>query len=133
VLSTDNFSRSSAEEIGPLLRVIENMVNDLAASRRWRVHPVGALDLLPAESAEALKHADRDTADIAGMLVNIAVSYGGRHEPRRRTVPARQHAHNGTPSGAVPDPDTEHIAEHLYTAPADPTSHPHLGECASGF
>ena len=51
VLSTDNFSRSSAQEIAPLLRVIEKMVTDLATTGRWRVHPVGALDLLPAESA----------------------------------------------------------------------------------
>jgi short-chain Z-isoprenyl diphosphate synthase len=117
VLSTDNFSRSSAEEIGPLLRVIANMVNDLAASRRWRVHPVGALDLLPAESAEALKHADRDTADIEGMLVNIAVSYGGRHELRDavRSLLA-EHARNGTSIEELSQSlDIEHIAEHLYT------------------
>jgi short-chain Z-isoprenyl diphosphate synthase len=117
VLSTDNFSRSSAEEIAPLLGVIENMVNDLAASRRWRVHPVGALDLLPAESAEALKHADRDTADIDGMLVNIAVSYGGRHELRDavRSLLA-EHARNGTSIEELSQTlDIEHIAEHLYT------------------
>jgi short-chain Z-isoprenyl diphosphate synthase len=117
VLSTDNFSRSSAEEIAPLLGVIESMVNDLAASRRWRVHPVGALDLLPAESAEALKHADRDTADIDGMLVNIAVSYGGRHELRDavRSLLA-EHAHNGTSIEELSQTlDIEHIAEHLYT------------------
>ncbi len=47
VLSTDNFLRSETDEIEPLLDVIEQMVADLAATRRWRVHPVGALDLLP--------------------------------------------------------------------------------------
>jgi len=68
VLSTDNLSRSHGDEIEPLLGVIEHMVGDLAATRRWRVHPVGALDLLPAQSAKRLKMADRDTADIKGML-----------------------------------------------------------------
>ena len=82
VLSTDNFSRSEPDELEPLLSVIEQMVTDLAATRRWRVHPVGALDLLPKESAERLKAADEDTAELDGMLVNIAVSYGGRHELR---------------------------------------------------
>ena len=53
VLSTDNFSRSSAEEIGPLLEVIENMVTGLSETRRWRIHPVGALDMLPAEFGSA--------------------------------------------------------------------------------
>ena len=117
VLSTDNFSRSDAGELKPLLTVIENMVTELAATRRWRVHPVGALDLLPGESAEILKRADRDTADIGGMVVNIAVSYGGRHELRDavRSLLAEE-ARNGTPiSELAQNLDIEHIAEHLYT------------------
>jgi short-chain Z-isoprenyl diphosphate synthase len=117
VLSTDNFSRSDREEIEPLLAVIEQMVSDLAATRRWRVHPVGALDLLPAQSAKRLKMADHDTADINGMLVNIAVSYGGRHELRDavRSLLA-EHAENGTAIDELAQTlDIEHIAEHLYT------------------
>jgi short-chain Z-isoprenyl diphosphate synthase len=117
VLSTDNFSRSDAIELGPLLRVIERMVMDLAATRRWRVHPVGALDLLPGDSAEILKQADRDTADLNGMLVNVAVSYGGRHELRDavRSLLAEK-ARLGTPIEELASTlDIEHIAEHLYT------------------
>ena len=117
VLSTDNFSRSNREEIEPLLSVIEQMVSDLAATRRWRVHPVGALDLLPAQSAKRLKMADHETADINGMLVNIAVSYGGRHELRDavRSLLA-EHAENGTSIDELAQTlDIEHIAEHLYT------------------
>jgi short-chain Z-isoprenyl diphosphate synthase len=97
--------------------VIEHMVSDLAATRRWRVHPVGALDLLPAQSAKRLKMADRDTAEINGMLVNIAVSYGGRHELRDavRSLLA-EHAKNGTSIDDLAHTlDIEHIAEHLYT------------------
>jgi short-chain Z-isoprenyl diphosphate synthase len=117
VLSTDNFSRSSAEEIAPLLRVIEKMVTDLTTTGRWRVHPVGALDLLPAESAEILKNADRDTGHLSGMQVNIAVSYGGRHELRDavRSLLAEQAA-SGTPIEELAQTlDIEHIAQHLYT------------------
>ena len=117
VLSTDNFSRSSAQEIAPLLRVIEKMVTDLATTGRWRVHPVGALDLLPAESAEILKNADRDTDHLSGMQVNIAVSYGGRHELRDavRSLLAEQAA-SGTPIEELAQTlDIEHIAQHLYT------------------
>jgi len=117
VLSTDNFTRSNAAEIRPLLEVIENMVTDLAATRRWRVHPVGALDLLPAESSAKLKAADRATAEITGMVVNIAVSYGGRHELRDavRSLLA-EHAANGTSiEDVAQNLDIEHIAEHLYT------------------
>jgi short-chain Z-isoprenyl diphosphate synthase len=117
VLSTDNFSRSSAEEIAPLLRVIEKMVTDLATTGRWRVHPVGALDLLPAESAEVFKNADRDTGHLSGMQVNIAVSYGGRHELRDavRSLLAEQAA-SGTPIEELAQTlDIGHIAQHLYT------------------
>jgi short-chain Z-isoprenyl diphosphate synthase len=117
VLSTDNFSRSEPDELQPLLSVIEQMVTDLAATRRWRVHPVGALDLLPKESAERLKAADEDTADLSGMLVNIAVSYGGRYELRDavRSLLAEE-ASLGTPISELAEKlDIEHIAEHLYT------------------
>jgi len=118
VLSTDNFSRSSAEEIEPLLRVIEKMVTGLADSRRWRLHPFGALDLLPEDSAELLRRAETDTAELPGMVVNIAISYGGRHELRDavRSLLA-EHAANGTSIEDLASTlDIEHIAEHLYTA-----------------
>jgi short-chain Z-isoprenyl diphosphate synthase len=117
VLSTDNFNRSSADEIGPLLEVIENMVTDLATTRRWRVHPVGALDLLPAESAEILKKAERDTADLDAMMVNVAVSYGGRHELRDavRSLLAEQAQRGMSIDDVAANLDIEHIAEHLYT------------------
>ena len=117
VLSTDNFQRSDETEIGPLLKVIEQMVTDLAAARRWRIHPVGALDLLPRETAEVMKNADASTSSINGMLVNIAVSYGGRHELRDavRSLLA-EHARNGTSIEELAQTlDIEHIAQHLYT------------------
>jgi short-chain Z-isoprenyl diphosphate synthase len=117
VLSTDNFHRSSAEEIGPLLNVIEAMVTGLASTRRWRVHPVGALDLLPAESAEILNNAERDTAHVEGMLINVAVSYGGRHELRDavRSLLAEQARLGASIDDVAANLDIEHIAEHLYT------------------
>ena len=79
LLSTDNLNRP-ADELAPLLEIIEEAVASLADQRRWRLHPVGALDLLPAGTAERLKKAVEDTRDVDGMLVNIAVGYGGRRE-----------------------------------------------------
>jgi short-chain Z-isoprenyl diphosphate synthase len=117
VLSTDNFSRSSDEELAPLIEVIEAMVSDLAATRRWELHPFGALDLLPDATAELLRGVERDTAGLPGMVVNIAISYGGRHELRDavRSLLA-EHARNGTPIEELARTlDIEHIAEHLYT------------------
>ena len=47
MLSTDNLSRP-ADELEPLLRIIEQTVEELTAIGHYRIHPVGALDLLPA-------------------------------------------------------------------------------------
>jgi short-chain Z-isoprenyl diphosphate synthase len=117
VLSTDNYSRSTDEELAPLLEVIEAMVDDLAATGRWQVHPVGALDLLPDATADRLRKVDHETAGISGMVVNIAVSYGGRHELRDavRSLLAEE-AELGTPIEELARTlDVEQIAEHLYT------------------
>ena len=79
LLSTDNLNRPEAQ-LAPLLEIIGEAVASLADQQRWRIHPVGALDLLPASVAEKLKAAEEATRDVDGMLVNVAVGYGGRRE-----------------------------------------------------
>ena len=116
LLSTDNLNRPS-EELRNLLVIIEDAVADLAAQNRWRLNPVGALDLLPTETAERLKAAEEATRDIDGILVNVAVGYGGRREiaDAVRALLA-DHAARGTSLEELADLiDVEHIAEHLYT------------------
>ena len=49
VLSTDNLDRFAADELEPLLEVIDELVVKLADTGRWRVQAVGDLDLLPKE------------------------------------------------------------------------------------
>ncbi len=117
LLSTDNLSRPEGE-IAPLLRIIEGVVTDLAAPHhRWTLHIVGALDLLPADTARVLKEAAESTAGRPGVEVNVAVGYGGRREITD-AVRAMLHAHAAT--GATLEQvaeilDVEHIGEHLYT------------------
>src|SRR4051794_42983 len=81
LLSTDNLSRP-ANELDPLLKIIENLATELAAEPNpWRLHVVGARDLLPASAAATLKAAEERTADrTGGARVNMAVGYGGRRE-----------------------------------------------------
>ena len=116
LLSTDNLSRPAAE-LDPLLEIIEETVSALAASHRWRVHPVGALDLLPAHSASVLKDAEASTSEVAGMMVNVAVGYGGRREvvDAVRSLLASEAAAGATIDEVAQVIDVEHIAEHLYT------------------
>jgi short-chain Z-isoprenyl diphosphate synthase len=116
LLSTDNLNRPAAE-LTPLLRIIETAVDGLAASGRWRLNPVGALDLLPAETAHRLKEAADATRDVDGLLVNVAVGYGGRREiaDAVRSM-LQEHAARGTSIEELAEVlDVEHIAEHLYT------------------
>ncbi|HET8599410.1 MAG TPA: isoprenyl transferase [Segeticoccus sp.] len=116
LLSTDNLNRSPAE-LTPLLEIIETTVEGLAEARRWRLNPVGALDLLPARTAERLKEAADATADVDGIWVNIAVGYGGRREiaDAVRSM-LLEHASRGISIEELAEIlDVEHIAEHLYT------------------
>ncbi|CAB4718543.1 MAG: isoprenyl transferase [Actinobacteria bacterium] len=116
LLSTDNLNRP-ADELEALLEIIEEAVDSLADQRRWRLHPVGALDLLPASTAERLKAAAEATDDVDGMLVNIAVGYGGRREiaDAVRSL-LHEHAARGTSLEELAQVvDVEHISEHLYT------------------
>ena len=117
LLSSDNLTNRPPEQLTGLLAIIEGAVESLAEAGRWRIHPVGALDLLPTETAERLKAAEESTRDIDGLLVNVAVGYGGRREiaDAVRALLA-DHASKGTSLEELADLiDVEHIAEHLYT------------------
>lgn len=116
MLSPDNLNRP-AEQLDPLLQIIDDTVARLVAAGRWRVHPVGALDLLPAEMAERLKDAEESTRGTAGLHVNVAIGYGGRREitDAVRSL-LLEHAARGSSLEEVAElVDVEHIAEHLYT------------------
>jgi short-chain Z-isoprenyl diphosphate synthase len=116
LLSTDNLNRPE-EELAPLFQIIEDAVSELAVGRRWLINPVGALDLLPDATARSLKEAQDATADLTGLIVNVAVGYGGRREIAD-AVRALLHEHAGRGT-SIEDLanllDIDHIAEHLYT------------------
>jgi len=116
LLSTDNLNRP-ANEVRELLSIIEEAVAELAADGRWRLHPVGALDLLPDETARRLKEAADETRDVNGLIVNIAVGYGGRREIADAVRSLLQdQASRGTSIEELAEIlDVDHIAEHLYT------------------
>jgi short-chain Z-isoprenyl diphosphate synthase len=118
LLSTDNLSRP-ASELDPLLQIIENLAAELAEDGNpWRLHMVGALDMLPASLAGAIKAAEERTVGRAGgAQVNIAVGYGGRREiaDAVRSL-LHEHAMAGTTIEELAEIlDVDHIADHLYT------------------
>ena len=116
LLSTDNLNRPQPE-LDALMGIIEDTVTGLVEQGRWRLHPVGALDLLPAHTANLLKEAEAATCGIDGAMVNVAVGYGGRREvvDAVRSL-LQEHASQGTSLDELAQLlDVEHIAEHLYT------------------
>ncbi|MGB7449247.1 MAG: isoprenyl transferase [Ornithinimicrobium sp.] len=116
LLSTDNLNRP-AGELNPLLEIISEVVDDLAASGRWRLHMVGASDLLPERTRRQLDAAAATTQELPGMWVNVAIGYGGRREiaDAVRSLLA-EHAERGTSLQELSQTlEIEHIADHLYT------------------
>lgn len=119
LLSPDNLRNRPAGEVAPLLEIIADLVDQLSGpSTPWRVQVVGALDLLPPDTAQRLTTAAARTRDRTGLTVNIAVGYGGRQEiadALRKLL--LQHAEAGTTMEELAEVlDVEHIAAHLYTS-----------------
>ena len=116
LLSTDNLGRADSELI-PLYATIERTADELAQQSAWRINLVGAPEMLPAPTRNALVAAVGATKSHPGMVVNMAVAYGGRHEVVD-AVRALLQAHEqlGTPLAELAEQLTaDHIAEHLYT------------------
>ncbi|HWO60953.1 MAG TPA: isoprenyl transferase [Umezawaea sp.] len=118
LLSTDNLDRP-IEELGPLLDIIADIVDELAEpGNPWQVRHVGALDMLPTETAARLSAAASRTKGRKGLEVNVAVGYGGRQEIAdavRKLL--QQHVETGGTIEELAEVlDVDHIAEHLYTS-----------------
>ena len=87
------------------------------------MNPVGALDLLPGETVQVLKDAARgDRRTIPGLLVNVAVGYGGRREiaDAVRSL-LQEHARPGAPrSRNWPRSSTSSTSPSTSTPPGQP-------------
>ncbi|MCL1906594.1 MAG: isoprenyl transferase [Propionibacteriaceae bacterium] len=117
VLSPNNLDRAD-DEVGPLLDVIVSLVESLAAHGQWKVQLVGALDLLPDQTAQALRGAAQSTEANTGMHINVAVSYAGRHELRDafRSLLAKEASKGTTLEELSETVEIDMISDHLYTA-----------------
>ena len=115
MLSTDNFKRTD-EEIETLVEVIGDIVDDLAARKRWNIKAVGALELLPEPLATKLASLS-ECAD-SKLQVNVAVGYGGRREivDAVKGFLTEESKAGHTLDEATAHLDGDAIARHLYTA-----------------
>jgi len=116
LLSTDNLLREPSE-LDALLEIIEETVTSLGDTGRWQIHPVGALELLPVKTRDLLNRTKVATEHVPGLLVNVAIGYGGRQEvvDAVRSLLIAEAAIGKSLAEIASEIDIEHIASHLYT------------------
>jgi short-chain Z-isoprenyl diphosphate synthase len=117
LLSADNLTNRSSEELDDLIEIIAELADDLSHFRDWRVQHVGTVAGLPDSLVKALVDAQERTASHAGLHVNLAVGYGGRKEitDAMRSIVAAHHAEGGSLETLADLLTPDMIGEHLYT------------------
>ncbi|CAB4601844.1 UppS Undecaprenyl pyrophosphate synthase [actinobacterium SCGC AAA044-D11] len=117
LLSNQNLNRAP-EELEPLLQIIAETVNDLASRRRWEIRPVGSMELLPKNLVDQLTDVAAKTKGIKGVLVNVAIGYGGRSEiaDAVKSVITSEANLGKSPAEIANSISVEEISRHLYTA-----------------
>lgn len=122
VLSTDNFGRP-VEQVSGILQAIGEKLTALAVdpqihSHRVRIQAIGQLELLPEQTMAAIRAAQEATASYDGMVLTVAVAYGGRAEivDAVRSLLNAERQRGATLEQAIEHIDAEAISRHLYMA-----------------
>lgn len=82
-LSTENFRRRPTEEIGFLMDLLVHHLRqerDEMERMQVRFRAIGRLEDLPVRTRKTLEEATAETADNDGIVLRLAVNYGGRAE-----------------------------------------------------
>lgn len=117
LLSTDNLTGRSSQELTELFSIIGELAEGLSHFRNWKIKHVGKDDVLPPDLLTALINAEERTQDNTGLHVNLAIGYGGRAEiaDAVRSI-INQHQHDGGSLDELAEKLTpELISDHLYT------------------
>lgn len=117
MLSIDNLTKRSEDELKDLLRIIGEVAKDLAKARRWRVKLVGDRAALPESLRKSIEQAEKETEGLSGLHVNLAVAYGGRNEIAEavKQILVKHSAEGTSVDSLVKNLTPELITEHLYT------------------
>lgn len=117
LLSTDNLTGRTKEELDGLFEIIGELAEDLSHFRDWRIQHVGSTEGLPARLTQQLVDAQKRTEHNTGLHVNLAVGYGGRREiaDAMRSIVQTHESEGGTLDALAEILTPELIGEHLYT------------------
>jgi short-chain Z-isoprenyl diphosphate synthase len=122
VLSMDNMGRP-IEQLSGILAAIGDKLAALAVDpqihrQRVRIQAIGQLELLPESTLAAIRAAQEATAGYDGLVLTVAVAYGGRAEivDAVRALLSAQRRTGATLEEAIECIDSEAISRHLYMA-----------------
>ncbi len=80
--STENWNRPK-DEVDALMHLLVETLNEQVhdlMKQNIRLNAIGAITELPYETYQTLQKVMKQTADNNGMVLSIALNYGGRHE-----------------------------------------------------
>lgn len=117
LLSTDNLTGRTQEELDGLFVIIGDLADDLSHFRDWRIQHVGSSEGLPETLKDQLATAESRTRGNTGLHVNLAIGYGGRREiaDAMRSIVQTHESTGGTLDALAELLTPELIGEHLYT------------------
>ena len=117
LLSTDNLTGRTKEELDGLFEIIGDLAEDLSHFRNWRIQHVGSTDGLPEKLRRQLEDSQKRTENNSGLHVNLAIGYGGRREiaDAMRSIVRAHETEGGTLDALAEILTPELIGEHLYT------------------
>ncbi len=114
--STENWNRP-ASEVQALMGLLKNFLQSelkTISANNVSLRCLGQRQRLPAEVRDVLEHAINQTADNSGLILNLALSYGGRNEIVRAIRQISEKCRAGLLDPA--EIDDQLVAEHLDTA-----------------
>lgn len=113
--STENWNRPS-DEVGALLRLLKEYLEEALRDfmdENIRVRFIGDVSAFPAELRGLIQEVEEASACKTGMVLNLAMNYGGRAEITRAAKKVAQEAVSGS---LRPEELTEErFAQYLYT------------------
>jgi len=112
MLSDDNITHRTTDELRDLYTIDEDVITQLVTDGRWQLHHIGQAHRLPAPLASLLRRAEQATRNNSGMLVNLAIGYGGRND----ILSAVRTLVHDIRNGADPDVTEQRLASYLSTA-----------------
>ena len=113
--STENWSRPM-EEVGALMRLFKEYLEEALRDfmdENIRVRFIGDVSAFPAEVRQLIEEVEEASAPKTGMVLNLAMNYGGRAEITRAAQRFAQEVQQGRRS---PEELTEELfSQYLYT------------------